>query len=496
MAPDTPLNVVAVVKLAASLRGQRRVTCRIVGAPLYGSFNKVVMVAFDDGLTWAFRTPRHDGAGQSLPPEVLGDLIGSEVATLNFLARHSALPVPRVIDHSCTSSNAVGVPYILMTCAPGKSFSERLRRLEGAGMKKLSHVTRKVMGRLGELCFDLSNLRFDKIGSIQERDGLVGLNQVLSPAFMLQDRHRIAMYRGPFATDQDYYRALAEAFLGQVQDLSMSHHLFCSPCPELAAYPDAESYRIVVDLWSDFVTVDDKIDSGENRIQYHTAGKLVQDVIPQLCASQSTGFPIGHADLKSSNIFVDEDCNITCIINWKYSSTMPLGQLLIAPGLADRQGQPSAEDRAAFRIGFEAAALGPIPRSPVSWILTDVLWHYLRWTHLDTYDDYRHFAALFSLHPEFAARDPLRLIEELQARSDIREARQHLAAGECEPSDIKSNEDLYFESCDDGERRRRVAEKLTERFRSKPQVFGVDFWMKALAEDFGDYYEQYPGCRS
>jgi hypothetical protein len=45
------------------------------------------------------------------------------------------------------------------------------------------------------------------------------------------------------------------------------------------------------------------------------------------------GYPLGHPDLHLGNIFVDDDLNITCIVDWGSASTVPLPELLSAPGL-------------------------------------------------------------------------------------------------------------------------------------------------------------------
>ncbi|KAM3514405.1 hypothetical protein MY11210_001959 [Beauveria gryllotalpidicola] len=487
MATEVPLNVVAVVKLAMSLR-ERPCMAQIEGAPLLGSFNKVVIVKFDDDLKWAFRTPRPDGVGKSLPAVLVCELMRSEVATLDYLARYSSIPVPRVIHHSCTDVNSIGVPYILMTVAPGVPFAEHLSRVRLGGRKNPSEAAAQVMRQLGKISFDLSKLRFDKIGSLWKKDDSFGVGEIRAPAFVSQDRHALSMetQRGPFPTEQDYYKALTETFFGHVQDLYMSHHFLRSPVPELADYPDARSYELVLDRWNDFMAVGDKIDSSENRIQYHTAGKIIQDIIPQFSVREDdVGFPLGHASLNSRHVFVDIDGNITCITNWQYSSTMPLGQLLMTPALTNHRYQPAGADHAAFRTGFDAAAKGTAIRPPVSWLLTDVLWQYMRWVSLDSYNDFGLFEALLKWHPEFAGRDPLRLIDELRGRADIVEARERLKAGEREEAEMLSDEKAYFEATKDGARIYRIARILTERFALRRQILGREFWMATLSEDFG-----------
>ncbi|KAJ3472034.1 hypothetical protein NLG97_g11346 [Lecanicillium saksenae] len=99
MTAKTPFDLDAVIKLARSKREQQSIGCRAEGKPLCGSFNRVVMLRFEDGARWVFRTPRRERTGQNLPGPLLSRLIASEAATLNFLASHSAVPVPKVIDY-------------------------------------------------------------------------------------------------------------------------------------------------------------------------------------------------------------------------------------------------------------------------------------------------------------------------------------------------------------------------------------------------------------
>ncbi|KAJ6782446.1 hypothetical protein PWT90_10367 [Aphanocladium album] len=491
MTAEAPFDLDAVVSLARSKR-ERPIGCRVEGKPLIGSFNRVVMLRFDDGTKWVFRTPRRERTGQNLPSSLLSKLIASETATLNFLASHSTIPVPKVIDYDPCNANSVGVPYILMTCATGTSFSAFLRRKKNDGVKDPSVAVTKLMTQLGRISFALSELRFSEIGSIVGEDGLFGVRECLLPSFLFQDRRRLAAIpRGPFLIEQAYHHALHAAFVGHASDLSLSHHFFRGPFPEAAHYPDGQTYQRALDRWNDFMTVGDKIDSSDNRVEYHAAGSLVRDILPQLSevteSSSSRGFPLGHADLSSSNIFVDEDANITCIIDWEFASTMPLAQLLIAPGLPNQREKASPENAAAFRAGFaEAAATAgnAVVSKLVPRAVTDVLWHYFRWINLDTSCDYHHFEVLFGLHPKFADMDPIDVVDALlRDRPEMHEAWRRLAAGDREADEIESDEDTYFAVTDDGDKQRLAAQKLTERFERTRRVMGPEFWMADLPDE-------------
>lgn len=50
-------------------------------------------------------------------------------------------------------------------------------------------------------------------------------------------------------------------------------------------------------------------------------------------------FPLHHPDLNVNNIFVDDNCNITCIIDWAFCSSVPLPVLFMTPGLPQSRDQ-------------------------------------------------------------------------------------------------------------------------------------------------------------
>lgn len=102
MTSQAPLDLEAVLNLAESVRGGRH-HCRVV-RDLYGSSNRAVILEFDDGERWVFRTPHCDRTGHGLPPAWRMKLIASEVATLKFL-ENSIVQVPTVKDHRYVSSS-------------------------------------------------------------------------------------------------------------------------------------------------------------------------------------------------------------------------------------------------------------------------------------------------------------------------------------------------------------------------------------------------------
>ena len=63
-------------------------------------------------------------------------------------------------------------------------------------------------------------------------------------------------------------------------------------------------------------------------------------------------FPIHHPDLSVNNIFVDDEYNITCIIDWTFCSSVPLSVLLTPPGLPQSRNEAEPSLLSMFECGF------------------------------------------------------------------------------------------------------------------------------------------------
>ncbi|KAL2256207.1 hypothetical protein VTK26DRAFT_2019 [Humicola hyalothermophila] len=61
-----------------------------------GSLDWIVVVAFENGVEWIFRSP-HSGRRAFLSESMTSRLLASEVATLKYVKSHSSVPVPEVL---------------------------------------------------------------------------------------------------------------------------------------------------------------------------------------------------------------------------------------------------------------------------------------------------------------------------------------------------------------------------------------------------------------
>ena len=218
---------------------------------------------------------------------------------------------------------------------------------------------KKIMKQLGVIVSQLSYLRFDKIGSLVEEKGCYTVNACLFSGHLLHHRNIIrGVYRGPFHLEQDYYESLFTIFRLHIQHFSMEHHVFFASVPLPQEYRNYASYLSATDRWNDFITIGFKVDSGKNRLHYFIASQFLERMIPYLSdhGAQKNDFEkrfsIRHSDLSINNIFVDDDCNITCIIDWAFASSVPISEFFITSGLSHSKDRLDSELVDAFKNGF------------------------------------------------------------------------------------------------------------------------------------------------
>lgn len=224
---------------------------------------------------------------------------------------------------------------------------------------------RKVLHQLGSITWQLSTLRFGQIGSLVENDGGLQPKTCLCRGLVTYDRHELEdIDRGPYNTAQAYFNALVSAFSGHARFLPTTPHCLFAPVPLLSEFSKFSKYRAACDRWNDFVILGDKVDSSQNRLDYVIAGDLLSDMLAEwlksISASPSGQFPLRHPDLSVNNIFIDDEYNITCLIDWGFASTVPLSVLLTAPGLPQSRDKLNESLVSAFEEGFKTAIFGAL----------------------------------------------------------------------------------------------------------------------------------------
>lgn len=251
-------NVDALLDLCHSLRG-RLCTCDRSKPPKTGSLNWVIFVTFDDGVEWVFRSPR-GGYDAIHSDESASKLVVNEASTLKYLGARTSIPVPQVYSyrwvrsraplwcHACidvffsgTWENNIGVPYILMSKAEGRTLAEYDwvpvstpgYKLPWPFLPVPEGGREKVMSQVGAMMSQLSDLRFESIGSIfEDGDGGYSVGECLSPSFVWQYRDSLeGIDRGLFSEESQYLDSLLSMFTEHAKELALTTHGFFAPSP-------------------------------------------------------------------------------------------------------------------------------------------------------------------------------------------------------------------------------------------------------------------------
>lgn len=227
---------------------------------------------FDNGELWIVRIPRTGFS--DVPPELVEYLVESEYATLKFL-EPTKVPAPKVFAYGLASdpSNRVGVSYIMMQALSGTPF-----RAHGISSEQKQAVIQQV----ADILIEISKKPLPLIGSLVMKNDHLDVSAVASNRFVALDTY------GPFQSMLDYISSIIEQYMDLIADGQL--------------YPE---YPLEAFVFYFFLR--------ENN------DTLVASDIPGQ-------FFLKHVDDKGDHLLVDEDFNITGIIDWQFARTVPAAE--------------------------------------------------------------------------------------------------------------------------------------------------------------------------
>lgn len=154
---------------------------------------------------------------------------------------------------------------------------------------------------------------------------------------------------------------MISAFQEHVSILPLNPRCFFAPLPLPEEYENNSQFQRSRDQWHDFVTLGSKIDGSDNRTDYTIVGELLAEMRSKWVKNtyfeeDSCRYSLHHPDISVNNIFVDEEYNITCLIDWAFCSSVPLSMAITAPGLPQSRDELSEQLWKEFRQGFQETA--------------------------------------------------------------------------------------------------------------------------------------------
>lgn len=268
------INEKAACQLASSLNSGKpcvlEYPSEFVGpAAFTGCANYHARIRFKDNSTsWLLRIPRVTGFAVGFPIPLAEYLIRSEFATLKFLETTN-VPAPRAFSFGIPSQgtdSGVGVCFLLIEELGGKPW-------DGKGN------ARKVWKGLAEVFMELAKYEFHQAGSLS----VESLEDEPSVSAVASDRFVCLDPWGPSETSADYYASWAEQYLMLIADGQL--------------YPQfpVEAYLVY---------------------------QFLKDNATQLSDHEDVFF-LKHVDDKGDHLMVDEDFNITGVIDWQMARIVP-----------------------------------------------------------------------------------------------------------------------------------------------------------------------------
>lgn len=245
-----------------------------------GCANYHARIHFDDGSVWLLRVPRMNG---SLPQSLIDYLVKSEYATLQFLGV-TKVPAPRVFDYGIAGEegNEVGVSYILMEQMPGNPWNG-----QGPRGKRFADEQDKerVWSGLADILIELRRHPFSRAGSLLPGLGPAREKPLISAT--ASERFLVPSSSGPFDTAGEYLTAFAEQNMALIAD----EQLF-------TVFP----------------------------VNAYLVFSFLKDKIPLLLTAENPlgdAFYLKHVDDKGDHLMVDDDLNITGLIDWQMARIVP-----------------------------------------------------------------------------------------------------------------------------------------------------------------------------
>lgn len=237
-----------------------------------GVCNLVVALSFSDSSQWVVRIVLpQDPENEDISASLL-----SELSTMELIRARTTIPLPSIFGYEVTVKD-FGYRYVLMEALPGNVLDSRM------AVSVPDKHKEKVAAQLARYIYELSTIRSSQIGRIvysheSELIETLPFPMMGSPV-------------GPLSTSLEYFYLFRKA---QTTAILQEHR-------------------------------------GEQ--EWEAAAWLLENSLTSMVTEEHLGgpFPFCHLDLHYNNILVDGDYNITGIIDWSHTQTVPVERFAIMP---------------------------------------------------------------------------------------------------------------------------------------------------------------------
>ena len=285
----------------------------------------------------------------------------AEVATMEFLATKTSLPVPNIYAYCTTSNNPLGFEWVLMSFIPGISLQSCLHLLS---LEEKKVIVKQIVRYQAELFAH----QFMGIGSLRSTLNSFEVSRISDLSFWWYRRVHDRMSKGPFNTTKDWKTAELRLMLKEAQEAHETERLERSAAwnpamlPQLKHSFNDEAQLARLHAKSSFSLVFANLSRIEANFD-----KVFEAFPPQSTNSDGHEITIlAHQDLGPHNILIDPSSNkITGIIDWENVATLPLQvacelPVLLSSNCAPRHDAPDPDAYAEYNAEVDDSYHGAV----------------------------------------------------------------------------------------------------------------------------------------
>ncbi|KAF4341172.1 altered inheritance of mitochondria 9 mitochondrial [Fusarium beomiforme] len=278
-----------------------------------GCFNKLYEVHVDDQAPLLLRI--------ALPVDPQKKTL-SEVATLQWAATITDIPIPKVIHFDASRDSLVSYEWILMSKLAGSRLEDTWHHL---GLLQKTDTVRQIASFIASLF----RVKFSSIGNIYPpvcASDLPRPGPMVSTCFFYGPINKSDINRGPFRNSREWFTARLEA---TKRDATATMAKWCG------------KGNLNSDVMKEIDDAARTFDIAE-RLR-----RLISRVFPFETEAETT--VLYHDDLHGNNILVNETGTITGIVDWECVSVVPLWKACSMPQFLFEQPRWNEPDRTRYR---------------------------------------------------------------------------------------------------------------------------------------------------
>lgn len=235
-----------------------------------GSFNIVHVVELEN-IKLVIRVPA-TGWGSGMTPTA-ARAMESQVATMRLIRNKTRIPVPEIYALDTTDNNEIGAPYLCMSFIPGKPVSEVW--FDDLDTLAREELRLRILASLSRTMAQFSCLAFDKMGSIMN-DG--SGSTIIGPLYDWHEKEN---------------GGLQVAVSGPFDSISAFSHENSIPSSDKNVWDKAEAKVM----------------------------EVIMGLLPTL--DSPPGFVLCLPDFDSQNVLVNDEGDVTGLIDWDLAHAMP-----------------------------------------------------------------------------------------------------------------------------------------------------------------------------